>query len=264
MSIGDFYVGNIYVVAKKCEPAGLSFENRYREWHGFALILNGGGELFTNTEVPIALTRGEVVLFTRGCRYRMELTPGTQYITSAFDLCVADRAFDPIGIRVMVADSETERLLNYAADCFERRREGDSVRCRIAITEAYSRIFENMSECGDGNSDAERAAKLIRESFRGELSVRDVARACSISESYLRACFKRRFGVSVTEYRDEIRLREAENMLRSGLFTVKEVAEALGYCDVFYFSRRFKLGTGESPAAYRDRFTGQKNRFAQR
>ena len=39
-------------------------------------------------------------------------------------------------------------------------------------------------------------------------------------------------------------------VLGSGMFSVKETAAELGYCDVFYFSRCFTSAVGRSPARF--------------
>ena len=55
----------------------------------------------------------------------------------------------------------------------------------------------------------------------------------------------------ITKYRENLRVREAKNMLRSGLFSNMEIAEKLGYCDVYHFCKNFKLATGVSPGKYK-------------
>ena len=45
-------------------------------------------------------------------------------------------------------------------------------------------------------------------------------------------------------------MTEAKNLLKTGQYKVTEVAEAVGYTDVFYFSKRFKAFCGYSPKEF--------------
>ena len=51
------------------------------------------------------------------------------------------------------------------------------------------------------------------------------------------------------------RIEQAKARLSAGA-TLAEVAEALGYCDQFFFARQFKTVTGQSPGARRKTFMG--------
>ena len=62
--------------------------------------------------------------------------------------------------------------------------------------------------------------------------------------------FKNSQGVSIMDYREKLRIRSAKDMLKSNAFRIKEIASALGYCDVYHFSKRFKSATGKTPANY--------------
>ena len=43
----------------------------------------------------------------------------------------------------------------------------------------------------------------------------------------------------------------AKEMLKSGMFTIKEISEELGYCDVSHFSKTFSRTCGVTPGKYR-------------
>jgi AraC-like DNA-binding protein len=47
------------------------------------------------------------------------------------------------------------------------------------------------------------------------------------------------------------RIEQASFMLQESSLTIGEIAETLGYQDIFYFSRQFKKLTGHSPSAHR-------------
>ena len=74
-----------------------------------------------------------------------------------------------------------------------------------------------------------------------------------LSYSYMAAVFRREMGCTPGRYHDGLRMKEACRLLRSTAMAVGEVAGAVGFSDVLYFSRRFRELTGETPTAYRRR-----------
>ncbi len=58
---------------------------------------------------------------------------------------------------------------------------------------------------------------------------------------------------SLNEYITMIRVRQAGRMLENSSLTLKEIAQACGYTDPFYFSRVFKKQMGLSPSEYKKR-----------
>lgn len=59
--------------------------------------------------------------------------------------------------------------------------------------------------------------------------------------------FKANLGMTPNRYIVLKKIEYAKELLRAGSFSVSEVAEICGFCDVYYFSRVFKDETGVSP-----------------
>ena len=54
--------------------------------------------------------------------------------------------------------------------------------------------------------------------------------------------------MTLTGYRDNLRMENAEEMLKSKNFTITEIALELGYCDVYHFSKAYKKIKGIPPS----------------
>ena len=67
--------------------------------------------------------------------------------------------------------------------------------------------------------------------------------------------FKKEIGVSVGRYIDDRLMYVAELELRRGEKSINEISDMLGFCDQFYFSRRFSQTYGIPPIKYRKTFT---------
>lgn len=98
------------------------------------------------------------------------------------------------------------------------------------------------------------AEKLLDELAQSVYSRFDAAQWCDryhISMSTLRRLVRKASGYPLHEYVHRLKIAEAKNRLLNTDDTVKEIADKLGYADVFYFSRLFKKYAGISPREYR-------------
>ena len=91
------------------------------------------------------------------------------------------------------------------------------------------------------------AIRYIRDTNPAEIDTASLADRCHISPSCFRRLFRDYAGMAPLEYVNHLKIRQAQKMLQSGLLTVAETAEALGYADASYFSRFYKKITGHSP-----------------
>ena len=81
------------------------------------------------------------------------------------------------------------------------------------------------------------------------VSVPELAAICFLSESVFRRRFRAHTGVSPVEYRNRIRVRKADELLRSGLYTVESAAEQLGFTDGSHFCKVYRRICGHAPRA---------------
>ncbi len=98
------------------------------------------------------------------------------------------------------------------------------------------------------------AAKLLEDlvhSVYGEFDPNRVCERNHISLSTLRRLVHKISGYPLHEYIHRLKIAEAKHLLLNTDAKVKELAEKLGYKDMFYFSRIFKKITGVSPRDYR-------------
>jgi transcriptional regulator GlxA family with amidase domain len=76
---------------------------------------------------------------------------------------------------------------------------------------------------------------------------RELAEVCQTSLRTLERHFQKHYGVTVSEWLRELRLKQAYSLLQTGK-SVKEVAFEHGYKQVSHFSREFKSHFGVSPS----------------
>jgi AraC-like DNA-binding protein len=98
-----------------------------------------------------------------------------------------------------------------------------------------------------------RAAAQISEDPASLPSMAELARRSGYSPDHFGRIFRRVIGMSPQAYAVEARVDRARRLLSESAMSVGQIAAALGYADVHFFSRQFKSKTGRSPRDYRQR-----------
>ncbi len=96
-----------------------------------------------------------------------------------------------------------------------------------------------------------RALRYMEENIHGDISLTRVAEELNVHPNYLSRIFKTSSGRTYIEREIEMKMNEARRMLEETDGRVYEIANALSYRDVNYFTRTFKRMVGVSPTEYR-------------
>lgn len=92
------------------------------------------------------------------------------------------------------------------------------------------------------------ACEYIRANFANpELSCKEIAKACNVSEVHLRRLFRKTIGISPIAYVTNLRFDKAQNLLVLSELTVTQIALQCGFSDVYYFSKAYKKHYGHAP-----------------
>ena len=81
----------------------------------------------------------------------------------------------------------------------------------------------------------------------------ELAEHCGLSESRLYHVFKAETGKSPVEFKNEIRIRRAAEMLLREDASVEWISERLHFSSASHFRRMFRKYTGMTPSAYREK-----------
>lgn len=133
---------------------------------------------------------------------------------------------------------------------------------RLSIEENIDNLDEFARKCTDKLNEQQKwnamgvLAKIeahIREHYTENLSLKLLGEQFYMNSAYLGQIFKKHYGVSFSDYLNQLRIDEAERLLRRTDHKVYEIAEQVGYRDSDYFISRFEKIKGETPAQYRKR-----------
>lgn len=101
-------------------------------------------------------------------------------------------------------------------------------------------------------SDTTKAAlAYIDEHLRASLTIDEIAAALFLSKLALQKKFREELGKPIGKYVDDCLMARAERDLLDPACSIKEISDRLGFCDQFYFSRKFTQTHGMSPRKFR-------------
>ena len=104
------------------------------------------------------------------------------------------------------------------------------------------------------------ALAYAKEHYHEEIRIRDLARACSMSESHFRRIFQECMNMPPNDLINVIRIREAGKLLLKSHISMEEVAYRVGYGNVSTFNRNFKRMMGMTPYQWKkspDNYAGR-------
>jgi AraC-like DNA-binding protein len=151
-----------------------------------------------------------------------------------------------IGLRQDVIDMFRE--LNI---CWTEQQNGYVMKARallMLIIHRLSEIIVYDMDAEPGDYRVSKVTRYIALHYAEKLTVKNLARQVRLDMDYFGHLFKRETGMTVHQYINKVRIRNAENMLQSGNYKVQEAAEHCGFSDVFHFYKSFKALRGFPPS----------------
>ena len=120
------------------------------------------------------------------------------------------------------------------------------------VEQIFLRSFQYAQRTGGAilDSRVKIALGYISDHLYQDFNIQDVAGAAGLSRARLSKLFKGYTGRSILQWRDERRMSDACQALVQDAASVQAVAEAVGYEDPLYFSRKFTQIVGVSPRQY--------------
>ena len=248
----------------RCEPGwhlGPEWARRLRDYDLW-FVWAGRGRMETS-DGEVALAPGTCFWMRPGRRYEATQEPAARLGVSFvhFELLTARgkplplSAFTPPVERIAArqfafVDTALRRVI-------EARREtgGEPVATRLFAAVLADLLREpDPGEAGlerHHRETVQRATARIRERPGASPDVAALARAAGYSADHFSRVFAKITGRRPQAFVIEAKLERARQLLAESGLTVGEIATALGYREIFFFSRQFRQHIGCSPTEFR-------------
>lgn len=112
-------------------------------------------------------------------------------------------------------------------------------------------------KCAENTAEKiQKVTHYINQNFHQPITLRDAAKMACLEDTYFSKQFKAFTGFGFLDYLTQIRLQEAQQLLRTTALSLGDISELCGFSGSNYFGDVFRRYTGISPSAYRKQ---QKN-----
>lgn len=107
----------------------------------------------------------------------------------------------------------------------------------------------------------DQVLQYVEENYNTALSTRDIAGRFFMNTSYFSKLFHGQMGCTFSNYLINVRVEKAKMMLTQTNMKLYDIAEAVGYTNVQYFSTIFKEKEGLTPSAFRQMRSAVKDEY---
>ena len=108
------------------------------------------------------------------------------------------------------------------------------------------------------NSLVESILSYIDDNLSDNITLKTLADKFYFSPNYISTLFKKHNGLSFSQYMVNARIEKSKKLMENMDMKLYNIAQAVGYDDADYFSKKFKQVTGTSPSQWRIRLGGKK------
>lgn len=98
--------------------------------------------------------------------------------------------------------------------------------------------------------DFDQVVDFLNRHISDNLTLAQIADGCGMSVSKLKLLFRENTGGGAIDYFIALKIDHAKDLIRKGDLNFTQIAEALGFHSLHYFSRTFKKITSYSPSQY--------------
>lgn len=253
-----------------CEP-GWRLDARWSSYlKDFDLwfVSEGLGQMQLH-DTTIELRPGVCLWMRPGGRYEATQDPDKRLIVSYAHFDLLDRTGQPLSLDAPLPPEVLTPANTSLVDILFRHIASHTVWKHLPYTHRSPTLalFRGLLMELDANSDRpihamagtaqyhrqliQTAAMHIMENPGQDYRVADLARQAGYSPDHFTRVFKEVIGVSPQAYIVRVRMDRAKQLLLESSLSISQIADTLGYTDLFFFSRQFKSTTGKTPRQYR-------------
>lgn len=228
----------------------------YHEAYELYYLEMGSREYFLEDKL-FSVSAGDFVLIPPGMLHRTGGEYGVRTLVS-FTREYLKRMFTPEAIESITRCFEHRKVTpsqNQQALCKNLLKKLADSHDEVEFAMALGLLLTELARCKnehlkDGNIST--IVTFINKNYAQISNISQIAEHFYLSKYHLCRIFKEAMKVTIIEYLNQVRIRNACQMLDFSDKDIGEVAEACGFNSVAYFSNVFKSITGVAPTKYRN------------
>lgn len=251
----DITVTDTEYVYHMNRPLGFTFAKGEQDYHIIAIILGGSAKYRMNKKT-FTVQKGDVLFFRQGTHYNAKVISQEpwEHIVIAFRTREELNDFLPDGATKVSHSNRFRELFRQAYGVWSECGIGYKIQTKAVIHQLlFALIQENVSQIIGTNAALQAlkaASDYVEQNYREKITVEELAKISGYSPSHFTRVFTKIYDTSPIQYVNQIRIMHAKNLLRTGQYTIAQIAQECGFSNVYYFTRCFKQITGTTPAKW--------------
>ena len=241
----------------KYENSRYGFSSHWHEHTEIHLLLDGECTLHCNGEV-IPLRCGDCAVINGN-----ELHGGGQGTCTFLCVLVSPEFF---GNRYIIFDrkisnDDIRNIISQIAECVCSDALSDQLRVRGYLHFLMSHLIKSHTVCEMNGTlcsahfkkleRINQAISYIEQNYAAPISTAELAETVYLSEGYFCQLFREVMKQSAVEYLNGLRVKKAEQLLKTTAMSISEIAFCCGFSDANYFSRTYRKIKGITPTECR-------------
>jgi AraC-like DNA-binding protein len=236
---------------------------RTTPYYYLIFVLEGAGT-FTQNNVSYLLGRNDMFCLLPGVthEYFTEEDQLLQKIFIAFDGKQALHLFARIGLSPHAPYRNgglTEEAKKLMLEFLNLVRESDRQVNDLSRLAHFYQIFDTLSLAYKSPSTQENRSlswlqqglDYIQIHYAEGITVERVSAYVGVERTHFTKQFSKVYGLPPMQYMQNLKMNEAKHLLAQTEYTLTEIANSVGYPDLFSFSKAFKKHLGVPPTQYR-------------
>ena len=217
----------------------------------WAVVIKYEGEtMYVSKGKSYLSDTNNLVILPKGCSYEWHCTHSGYFSIIEFESeIICDNIFS-------FSVKNSEKILNLFKELEYKRTfkkpmyEVESIRDTYSILLMLAQSIKKKYLPSEKLNKISPAINYIAKNYNKDIKNDELAKLTGLSTVYFRKLFAEFFGISPIAYVNELRIKKAKEMLKSDYGSISEIAESLGYLNIYDFSRIFKKHVGISPSKY--------------
>jgi len=130
------------------------------------------------------------------------------------------------------------------------REKGITIKAKNTAVRYEELLINIVDTPGHADFGAE-VERVMQRNLHRRLSREDLAHAVNLSGVHLARLFKQATGTTLHQRLTELRMAQAQLLLRDSTQSVSQIAGEVGYGSFSHFTKAFRAVTGKTPSAWR-------------
>lgn len=217
----------------------------------WAIIIKYEGEtVYTSKDKTYISDKNNLIILPKGSTYEWICTHSGHFSVIEFESDIVCNEIFSFPVKASEKMLKIFKELEYKRNLKKPMYETESIIDTYSVILLLAQSVQKKYLPTEKISKITPALDYIAKNYNTDIKNDELARITGLSTVYFRKLFTEVTGTSPISYVHELRMKKAKEMLKSDYGSISDIAESLGYLNIYDFSRTFKKHTGIPPSKY--------------